>query len=68
MMEEQYCKKCKNTKSIKEFYEGNRCCKKCIDYNKNCHYNNNDRYNEAQRKIYEDDEEYRKKSGTKTQF
>ena len=55
MMEEQYCKKCKNTKSINEFYEGNICCKKCKDYNTNYNYNNKDRYNEAQRKRYEED-------------
>ena len=36
-------------------------CEKCKDYNKNYHYNNKDRYNEAQRTRYEEDEEYRKK-------
>ena len=57
---ERFCRYCVKDLPIDNFEEGLKTCKKCLEY-KRANVINIDKVNEAQRKRYEEDEEYRKK-------
>ena len=59
MTDMKYCRSCKRDKAIDEFEEGYLKCIKCIGHNRKYHEKHRDKMNEAQRKRYEEDEEYR---------
>ena len=61
MSDKKECNKCHQTKCLNEFDEGKLCFKKCNEYRKVHREKHKDRYNDEQRKRYEEDEEYRKR-------
>ena len=61
MTDRKECSKCYKKKCLDEFAEGKFCCKKCNDYRKAHREKHKDRYNEEQRKRFEENEEYRKR-------
>ena len=61
MTDKKECSKCYKKKYLDEFDEGKFCCKKCNEYRKVHREKHKDRYNEEQRKRYEENEEYRKR-------
>ena len=59
MTDKKQCSKCDQWKYLDDFDEGKLCCRKCNEYRKAHRHKHKDRSNEAQRKLYQEDKEYR---------
>ena len=68
-MDDKTCKTCEKTMDIDNFDEGLKACKMCLSDKRTSYHKHKHKRNEVQRKIYEEDEEYRKmKQDKKTHF
>ena len=68
-MDDKTCKTCERTMDIDNFDEGLKTCKMCLSDKRTSYHKHKHKRNEVQRKIYEEDEEYRKmKQDKKTHF
>ena len=64
-MNDKTCKTCERTMDIGNFDEGLTTCKMCLSDKRTSYHKHKHKRNEIQRKGYEEDEEYRKKSRNK---
>ena len=55
-MKDKTCKDCERTMTIDNFDEGRKSCKMCLADKRTSYYKHHNKYNEAQRKKYKDDE------------
>lgn len=58
---EKFCRYCVKVLPIDNFEDGLKTCKKCLKYKRANRFKHRGKMNEAQRKRFEEDEEYRKK-------
>ena len=56
------CRNCGRMKLFDEFNKDNKQCRQCTENKRNNRIKHKDRYNEEQRKRYEEDDEYRNKT------
>lgn len=57
--EMKLCSSCERERTLEHFEQGYLCCIQCIGYKRKYNETHKDKMNEAQRKRYEEDEEYR---------